>query len=194
MSADIVMLGPPGAGKGAQAQRLASRLGVPAISTGDIFRANVSHDTELGALARPYIDAGEYVPDSVTDGIVRDRLAAPDTAAGFVLDGYPRTLEQARVLDEMLGEKGHALDAVIEIVADEEEIVQRLLRRGRTQRRGDDTADVIRRRLRVYAEQTEPLVQVYSRRGLLMEIDGSGSVDDVADRIAGAFARDPAAR
>ena len=184
----LVMLGPPGAGKGSQATLLAQRLGIPAISTGDIFRANVSDATGLGAVAERYMDVGEYVPDEVTNAMVRDRLRRPDARDGFILDGYPRTLEQVDELDSILGEQGRSLDAVVELVAQEGLVVERMLRRAQTQGRLDDTDAVIRRRLEVYAEQTEPLARVYRERGLLVAVPGMGTIDEVAERIAAALA------
>jgi adenylate kinase len=183
----LVLLGPPGAGKGTQAKGLAERLGVPAISTGDIFRANVSSGTELGVLAKQYMDAGEYVPDSVTNDMVRARLAESDAVGGFLLDGYPRTTAQVEVLDAMLAETGLALDAVVELTADADEVVQRLLKRAEIEGRADDTEEVIRRRLEVYAEQTAPLTELYSARGLVRRVDGMGPVDEVTDRLAKAL-------
>ena len=185
----LVLLGPPGAGKGTQARRLAERLGVPAISTGDIFRANVSEGTELGREAQRYMDAGEYVPDSVTNAMVADRLAEPDAAGGFLLDGYPRTAAQVAELDRMLAAGGASLDAVVELTADSEEIVARLKNRAETEGRSDDTESVIRRRLEVYTEQTAPLTRVYSERGLLVEVDGIGAVEDVTARILATLGR-----
>jgi adenylate kinase len=176
-------VGPPGAGKGTQAQVVAAELGIPHISTGDIFRANVSGGTPLGVEAKGYMDAGELVPDSVTNAMVADRLAQPDAAQGFLLDGYPRNPEQAEVLDAELTQAGLALDAVVEIAVDHEEVVKRLLARAITDGRADDTEDVIRRRLEVYAEQTAPLVGYYSERGLLAAIDGVGEVADITKRI-----------
>lgn len=188
MSARIVLLGPPGAGKGTQAARISERLGIPAISTGDIFRANVAGNTELGQQAKKYMDAGEYVPDSVTNAMVKDRLAADDAAQGFLLDGYPRTEAQVHELDAMLAESGLALDVVLEITAEAEVVVQRLLKRATEQNRADDTEPVIRRRLEVYAEQTEPLAALYESKGLLVRVDGIGDIDEVTERIMSALA------
>ncbi|GAB2684848.1 adenylate kinase [Thalassiella azotivora] len=179
----LVLLGPPGAGKGTQAQAVASRLGVPAVSTGDIFRANVGEGTELGKLAQRYMDAGEYVPDEVTNAMVRDRLAEPDAEGGFLLDGYPRTQAQVAELDGMLAERDAALDAVVELTVETDEVVQRLLKRAQTEGRSDDTEAVIRRRLEVYAEQTAPLTATYAERGLLRQVDGLGPVEDVTRRL-----------
>lgn len=183
MSTRLILLGPPGAGKGTQAARLATALGVPAISTGDIFRANVAEGTDLGQLARKYMDAGEYVPDEVTNQMVAARLAEPDAATGFLLDGYPRTEAQVAELDAMLQAEGHSLTHVVELTADTEEVVQRLLNRAREQGRADDTESVIRRRLEVYAEQTAPLTRLYADRGLLVQVDGMGEIDDVTSRL-----------
>ncbi len=181
----LIILGPPGAGKGTQAARLATALGIPAISTGDIFRANIKGGTELGRQVRDLMNAGHYVPDSITNAIVADRLEQPDAASGFLLDGYPRTLDQVTALDELLAAKGQALDAVLELTADNEAVVVRLLKRAEIEGRADDTEDVIRERLRVYHEETEPLSTVYRERGLLRQVDGMGDVDDVADRLHG---------
>ncbi|SDM43385.1 adenylate kinase [Actinomyces ruminicola] len=188
MSARMVILGPPGAGKGTQAARICERLGIPAISTGDIFRANVAGGTELGRQAKQYMDAGEYVPDSVTNAMVADRIAADDAADGFLLDGYPRTEAQVHELDAMLARADLALDVVLEITADAEVVVKRLLGRAAEQGRADDTEPVIRRRLEVYAEQTEPLAALYEQRGLLVRVDGVGALDEVTDRIMAALA------
>ncbi|WP_454777835.1 adenylate kinase [Georgenia muralis] len=188
MSARLVLLGPPGAGKGTQAARISERLGVPAVSTGDIFRANVAGQTELGRRAQRYMDAGEYVPDEVTNAMVRDRLAQSDAADGFLLDGYPRTDDQVVELDAMLADAGQGLDAVVELTADTDEVVTRLLGRAQEQGRADDTEVVIRRRLEVYAEQTQPLADVYAGRGLLVQVDGIGPIDEVTERIMTALA------
>ena len=183
----LVLLGPPGAGKGTQAKRLAAHLAVPAISTGDIFRLNVSSGTELGVLAKSYLDSGEYVPDSVTSDLVRSRLAEPDAARGFLLDGYPRTTAQTQALDAMLAERWLALDAVVELTVDPGEVVQRLLKRAEIEGRADDTEEVIRHRLAVHAEQTAPLTGVYGARGLVRRVNGLGSVDEVTDRLVKAL-------
>jgi adenylate kinase len=183
----LVLLGPPGAGKGTQAQRLARHLGVPAISTGDIFRRNVSEGTPLGVDAKRYMDAGEYVPDSVTNAMVADRLAQPDAEKGFLLDGYPRTAAQVAELDRMVTDAGTALDAVVELTADTEEVVTRLRKRAQIEGRSDDTEDVIRRRLEVYAEQTAPLTALYADRGLLLHVDGMGEVEEVTARLVAAL-------
>lgn len=188
MSARMVLLGPPGAGKGTQAARIGERLGIPAISTGDIFRAHVAGSTELGRRARAYMDKGEYVPDSVTNAMVADRLAEDDAASGFLLDGYPRTAAQVDALDDMLSERGEALDVVVEITADADAVVERLLGRAAEQGRVDDTEPVIRRRLEVYAEATAPLAAIYEGRGLLLRVDGMGGIDEVTDRIMAALA------
>jgi adenylate kinase len=179
----ILLMGPPGAGKGTQAVVLAERLGVPHISTGDIFRANVAGGTPLGLEAKRYMDAGDYVPDSVTNDMVRDRLAQDDARNGFLLDGYPRTLAQVDELDQMLAANGSSLDRVVELTADLDEVVGRLLNRAQEQGRADDTEEVIRRRLEVYTEQTAPLTAVYSQRDVLSQIDGMGAVNDVTLRI-----------
>jgi len=180
-------MGPPGAGKGTQAVVLASALGVPHISTGDIFRANVSAGTPLGEEAQRYMDAGDYVPDSITNAMVRDRISHDDCRPGFLLDGYPRTLEQVNELDMMLQADGNRLDRVVELTVDTEEVVDRLLKRAQEQGRADDTADVIRRRLEVYFDQTAPLVAVYRERGILLQVDGAGDVAEVSERILSAL-------
>lgn len=189
MSARMVLLGPPGAGKGTQAARISQRLGIPAISTGDIFRANVAGATPLGVQAKAYMDKGEYVPDSVTNAMVKDRLSQEDAAQGFLLDGYPRTEAQVHELDKMLAAAGLKLDVVLEVTADAEVVVQRLLKRATEQNRADDTEPVIRRRLEVYAEQTEPLAALYQDKGLLVRVDGIGEIDEVTERIMAALAQ-----
>lgn len=179
----LIILGPPGAGKGTQAGRVAKAHGIPAISTGDIFRSNIKDGTELGRQVQEILSAGRYVPDEVTNAIVRDRLQQPDARAGFLLDGYPRTAAQVAELDAMLAESGAALDVVLELTADTDEVVQRLLRRAHTDGRDDDTEEVIRHRQEVYLEETAPLARLYSERGLLRRVDGMGDVDEVTTRI-----------
>ena len=183
----IILMGPPGAGKGTQAKVVAGRLDIPAISTGDIFRANVSQETPLGLEAKRYMDAGEYVPDEVTNKMVRDRIAEPDAADGFLLDGYPRTLAQVTELDGMIAATGHQLDAVLVLTVDQEAVVGRLLQRAETEGRADDTEAVIRRRLEVYAEETEPLIAVYDERGVVVKVDGMGDIAEVQARIFAAL-------
>jgi adenylate kinase len=179
----LIIMGPPGAGKGTQAKYIAEHFGIPAISTGDIFRANVSAGTPLGVEAERYMDAGEYVPDKVTNLMVRNRIDESDADPGFLLDGYPRTLAQVEELDGMIKFTGHALDAVVVLTVDQDEIVQRLMQRAEVEGRADDTEEVVRRRQEVYAEQTEPLIGVYRKRGILIELDGMGEVTDVTQRI-----------
>jgi adenylate kinase len=184
----LLLIGPPGAGKGTQAVKLAETFGIPAISTGDIFRENVRSETELGKQAKAFMDRGEYVPDSLTNALVRDRLTWDDAKNGFLLDGYPRTEDQVNELDEILKDAGQSLNAVVLITADTDEVVRRLLNRAQEQGRADDTEDVIRRRLEVYAEQTAPLINIYSHRNLVAEVDGLGAVDEVTGRILSALA------
>ena len=187
----IVLMGPPGAGKGTQAAVISEALSIPHISTGDIFRANVTEGTALGIEAKRYMDAGEYVPDGVTNAMVRDRLGQADCATGFLLDGYPRTVEQVGELASMLGSAGQKLDKVVELTADTDEVVTRLLKRAAEQGRSDDTEDVIRRRLEVYAAQTAPLTAMYRDQGLLVQVDGLGSVEAVTGRVFAALAIAP---
>jgi adenylate kinase len=179
----VILMGPPGAGKGTQAKVVAARLNVPAISTGDIFRANVSEGTPLGLEAKRFMDAGDYVPDEVTNGMVRDRIGQDDAKHGFLLDGYPRTVAQVEELDKMLSDSGHSLDAVVVLTVVEDELVARLLHRAEVEGRSDDTEQVIRHRQELYNEQTEPLLAVYAARGLLVRVDGMGEVDEVTARI-----------
>ena len=184
----FLLIGAPGAGKGTQAERLASTFGIPAISTGDIFRYNVKNETELGKQAKAFMDRGEYVPDSLTNDLVRDRLSQSDASDGFLLDGYPRTADQVVELDSILSSSGTQLDVVIQLTADTDEVVRRLLNRAIEQGRADDTEPVIRRRLEVYEEQTAPLISVYAARGIVIMIDGLGEVSEVTDRILEALA------
>jgi adenylate kinase len=183
----LVLMGPPGAGKGTQAKVIAGRFDIPAISTGDIFRANVASQTPLGVEAQRFMDAGEYVPDEVTNAMVRDRLREDDAKVGFLLDGYPRTLAQVDELDAMLAELGSSLDAVVALTADRDELVSRLLQRAQVEGRSDDTEEVVRRRQQVYEEQTAPLIAVYRDRGILVDVDGMGEIDEVTERILAAL-------
>jgi adenylate kinase len=183
----FLLIGPPGAGKGTQAALLANAYSIPAISTGDIFRANVKNETELGLKVKSIMDRGEYVPDSLTNELIRDRLSHADAEAGFLLDGYPRTNDQVNELDDILTSQHRTLDAVILLVADTDELVRRLLKRAQEQDRADDTEDVIRHRQNVYLEQTQPLIEIYSARDLVVEIDGLGQVGEVTERILNAL-------
>lgn len=189
MSARIVLLGPPGAGKGTQAARLAESLQIEAISTGDIFRSNIKGETELGLLAQQYTAKGELVPDEVTNAMVRDKLASKVAAGeqGFILDGYPRNVAQVAELDTILTDLGLTLDGAVEITADPEIVVERLLGRAEIEGRADDTEPVIRHRLSVYADQTAPIARLYAERGALAQVDGIGSVDEVTTRLLGAL-------
>ena len=212
----LVLVGPPGAGKGTQAQFIASHFAVPKISTGDIFRTNVSDGTDLGLEARKYMDAGDLVPDEVTIGMVKERLSHDDTSEGFLLDGFPRTVQQAVVLDDMLAGRDVGLDVVLELVVDDEEVVRRLSGRrtcrrcghvwhldfdppatdgicdrcgGELFQRDDDSELTIRHRLEVYADQTSPLIGYYGDRGLLSGVDATGPVEDVTERAINALRR-----
>lgn len=212
----LVLVGPPGAGKGTQAQFIAAHLAIPKISTGDIFRANVGQGTELGLVARKYMDAGDLVPDEVTIAMVRDRLAEDDAAEGFLLDGFPRNVPQAETLDKMLHDMGTALDVVLELVVDDDEVIRRLSGRrtcracghiwhvefdppaqtgtcdhcgGELFQRDDDRPETIRHRLEVYTAQTAPLVSYYAEKGILVGIDATGPVDDVTERAIDALHR-----
>lgn len=183
-------MGPPGAGKGTQAVVLAEALGIPHISTGDIFRSNVSQGTPLGVRAKAFMDAGEYVPDDVTNEMVRDRLSQADCSRGFLLDGYPRTVDQVAELDAMVEAAGGGLSKVLELTVDVDEVVSRLVKRSSEQGRSDDGEDVIRRRLEVYFEATAPLTAVYADRGLLAKVSGMGDVADVSRRVLEALGVD----
>lgn len=176
-------MGAPGAGKGTQATALAQRYGVPAISTGDIFRSNIQQGTELGQRVQAIIESGEYVPDDVTEAIVADRLREPDCAGGFLLDGFPRTMHQVHFLDQHLAAESHGLDAVVSLHVDPEALVARLLERARIEGRVDDNEDTIRRRMEVYAGQTAPLLYHYEHQGILVDVDGAGTVDEVRERM-----------
>jgi adenylate kinase len=210
----LVLVGPPGAGKGTQAEFVAAHYGIPKISTGDIFRLNVSGGTELGRMAKKYMDAGDLVPDEVTNAMVRDRLAQPDTEAGFLLDGFPRNVAQAGELDGILNELGKSLSVVLDLEVDHDEVVRRLSGRrtckkcghvwhiefdppsvadvcdkcgGALYHRDDDYPETVRHRLEVYSAQTAPLIKFYGDRGQLVSIDALGTVEDVTERAIAAL-------
>ncbi len=183
----ILLIGPPGAGKGTQALELSSAFSIPAISTGDIFRENVRNATPLGLQAKSFMDAGNNVPDSLTNDLITDRLASPDCVGGFLLDGYPRTTDQVRHLDDFLADHHTKLDVVVQLVAEPDIVVERLRKRAVDQGRTDDDEAVVRHRLDVYAEQTAPLIDVYSVRGLVAAIDGIGDISEVTQRITDAL-------
>lgn len=179
----LIIFGPPGAGKGTQAACIAAAYTIPAISTGDIFRTNIKDGTALGKQVQEVLATGGYVPDEVTNAIVRERLLQPDAAAGFLLDGYPRTQAQVAALDSMLATSGTKLDAALELTVDTEEVVRRLHRRATSEGRVDDSEDVIRRRQQIYGDETAPLAASYRERGLLRPVDGMGEVDEVTARV-----------
>ena len=179
----ILLIGPPGAGKGTQAALLAQHFGIPAISTGDIFRENVRNETPLGLEAKAFMDGGEYVPDSLTNALVRDRLNQEDASKGFLLDGYPRTIDQVEELDDILTESDKSLDVVVQLTADSEELLRRLTGRAQDQGRSDDTPEVIKKRLAVYEAQTAPLIDIYASRSLVAKVNGLGEIEDVTARI-----------
>jgi adenylate kinase len=179
----LIIVGPPGAGKGTQAARVAASFGIPAISTGDIFRSNIKNETELGLKVKDILASGGYVTDEITNAIVRDRLREDDAAPGFLLDGYPRTLAQVEELDGMIKQTGHELDVVVVLTADSDELIGRLLKRAELEGRADDTEEVIRERQAIYRRETAPLADVYAGRELLVQVDGMGEVDEVTSRI-----------
>lgn len=179
----LLLLGPPGSGKGTQAELLVGRLGIPQIATGDMLRAAVRAGSEIGRQAQGYMDRGELVPDEVVIGVAEERLRKPDAAKGFILDGFPRNPAQAAALDQMLSRLGVGLERCLALRVDEEELVARLLRRAELENRSDDNEATIRTRMRVYREQTQPLVDYYAGRGVLQEVEGEGSIEDVAARI-----------
>ena len=183
----LLIMGPPGAGKGTQATRIAEHYRIPAISTGDIFRAMKHADTPLARQVREIMESGGYVSDEITNEIVKDRLARPDCQQGFLLDGYPRTLQQVQTLDDYLAETNRPLGAVISLLADTDEVVARLLKRAAIDGRSDDNEETIRVRLQVYTEQTEPLLDVYRSRGVLVEVNGLGEIDEVSERVFAAL-------
>ncbi|WP_136088557.1 adenylate kinase [Auritidibacter ignavus] len=179
----ILMMGPPGSGKGTQAALIADKLGIPAISTGDIFRYNVKELTDLGREAKQYMDNGDFVPDDVTNRMVEDRLAQPDATEGFLLDGYPRTAGQVEALNNILDNQGKTLTAVLVLEVPDEELVQRLLARAETEGRSDDTEEVIKHRLELYHRETADLVDAYLKDGIVARVDGTGMIDDVTERL-----------
>ena len=181
----VVLFGPPGVGKGTQGGRLAAALGVPAVSTGDLFRAHVRNGTELGDRLSALIASGDYVPDSVTNTMLAERLAEPDVAGGFLLDGYPRTADQVAELDRLLALSGTTLDAVVLLAAPDEVLEERLLKRAADQGRSDDTPEVIRHRLALYHRETAPLVALYDAADLVLRVDGTGTPDEVHERLLG---------
>jgi adenylate kinase len=184
----LLIVGPPGSGKGTQSARLSDAYGIPAIATGDIFRLNIANKTPLGLQVKAIIDAGDYVTDDLTNELVAHRLSEPDALDGFLLDGYPRTLAQVTFLDELLAARGQSLDAVIQLVAEKEEVVARLRKRALEQGRTDDTEDAIRHRQDVYIRETMPLIAGYRDRGLLVEVDALGPIDEVSTRVAESLA------
>lgn len=180
----LLFIGPPGAGKGTQAGRVADRLGIPHISTGDMFRHHVAAGTELGKQVKAIMEAGDYVPDSITVAMLKERIAEDDAAGGFILDGFPRTIAQVEALDELIGEDG--LDKVVLFRVDNDVLVERMLARGRA----DDNEETIRNRLKVYEEQTAPLIDLYRERGVLVEVDGVGEIDEITERVLAALGAD----
>lgn len=180
----LLFIGPPGAGKGTQAGRVADRLGIPHISTGDMFRHHVAAGTELGKQVKAIMEAGDYVPDSITVAMLKERIAEDDAAGGFILDGFPRTIAQVEALDELIGEDG--LDKVVLFRVDNDVLVERMLARGRA----DDNEETIRNRLKVYEEQTAPLIDFYRERGVLVEVDGVGEIDEITERVLAALGAD----
>ncbi|MBW2714443.1 MAG: adenylate kinase [Deltaproteobacteria bacterium] len=183
----MLLLGPPGAGKGTQAQHLVAKFGIPQISTGDMLRGAVAAGTDVGRQAKDYMDRGELVPDAVVIGVAEERLSQDDTESGFILDGFPRTAAQAEALDVLLERMGTNLECCIALVVDEDSLVARLLGRAQIEGRSDDSEETIRTRMSVYRAQTAPLVDYYRNRGVLAEVDGLGSIEEVAKRIEGAL-------
>lgn len=173
----LLFIGPPGAGKGTQAERVAQRLGIPHVSTGEMFRHHVGEGTPLGRQVKAIMEAGDYVPDSVTVEMLRERISQPDAEGGFILDGFPRTEPQVAALDSLIGESG--LDRVVLFDVDEDVLGRRMMSRGRA----DDTEETIRNRFKVYLEQTEPILAIYRRRGIVVEVDGMGEIDEITERV-----------
>lgn len=187
--ARLIIMGPPGSGKGTQAEHIARHFGIPAISTGDLFRAHVRDKTELGLEAGEYMDRGEFVPDHVTTDMLKQRMEEADASDGFLLDGYPRTVIQIGALDEMLAVRGKPLEAVLALTAADDELVARMLRRAQEQGRSDDTEAVIQRRLELYRDETQPVVTAYSQRGILLMVDGSGAREAITAAAIAAVER-----
>lgn len=183
----LLIVGPQGSGKGTQGVRIAESFGIPVISTGDVFRANVSEGTDLGQQVKSIIDAGQLVPDELTSAVVRDRLSQDDAADGFLLDGYPRNLAQVMHLDEFLEGRDEQLDAVIVLAVPRDESIARLAKRAHEQGRADDNDEVIAARLSIYETETAPILGVYGTRGIVTEIDGVGSLDEITARIVAAL-------
>ena len=183
----LLIMGPQGVGKGTQAAKIAEHYGIPAISTGDIFRYNIKNKTPLGVEALTYIDKGELVPDELTNKIVKDRLAQDDAKNGWILDGYPRNASQVEALDQMLEELGTPLDAVVALDADHDVLMERMAKRAQIEGRSDDTPEAIAKRLAVYAKETAPLLDIYRGRGILKQIDGVGDIDAIAANIFAAL-------
>jgi adenylate kinase len=184
----MLLLGPPGSGKGTQAKRLSEVLGVPQVSTGAMLRAAVAARSEVGRLAQSFMERGDLVPDNVVIGVAEERLIQSDAKRGFILDGFPRTEAQARALDALLDRLGEKLERVVVLVVDEEELVRRLLKRSEIEGRNDDTAETVRNRMHVYRRETEPLIRYYLRHGILKDVEGKGAIADVAERIGEALA------
>jgi adenylate kinase len=187
----IVLLGAPGSGKGTQAALLVDDLGLPHISTGDLLRSAVNAGTDLGAQAKDVMDRGELVSDEIVLGLLEERLSQPDTASGFILDGYPRNLAQARALEGLLNRIGQPVDEALQIDIDVDQVIARIARRAAEQGRSDDTEDVVRHRMNVYAEQTAPVVDFYAQQGLLSRVLGQGSIEEVFQRIRGVLQMRP---
>ena len=183
----LIIMGAPGAGKGTQDPSIATHYGIQAITTGDIFRANVKQKTPLGLKVEAIMAAGDYVPDELTEQIVADRLDQDDAQSGFLLDGFPRTLHQVGALDDYLAERGHQLDAVLSLTVDTAALIQRLLKRAQIEGRADDSEETIRHRMDVYQQDTSPLIDDYRDRGLLIEVDGDGQIAEVSERIFAAL-------
>lgn len=179
----MLIIGPPGSGKGTQAERISQRLGMPAISTGEIFRQNIASMSPLGIECKQYIDSGEFVPDQLTNRMVRDRLRYPDMSRGFLLDGYPRTSAQVAELDDVLAQENLHLNVALQLTAEDDELVKRLFKRAKVNARSDDTEPVIRHRLDLYREQTAPILAIYAQRGILVRVNGNGGIDEVTDKV-----------